>query len=307
MTRTLTADQPTAVAGRYTASILRLHERLHYPGLLEAVRGEPLHHHDHGDGLVTLAVRDSQLPLRYLRGILGFRLAQYLRLGWICPSLVQRAALFHEPFRPAHGVEDVHIVTLSAESGRILGYVGLSGSYDPEPLPLDAPGRPRLATELAHRIDLLGPYAAPELHTHHAFEVKRFLRDQSMPPGALASLVPWHIVLGFGRSLLALGGPQRRMLAVGDAKEEVAIRHLTLMGLDLTVVDGTSPSLPRSELMWPIYEQDTIAKPFVGRLPEGFRADMDTIETYLTEARGTRNAHALVEQLARRRKEATQP
>ncbi|MBC3840831.1 hypothetical protein GXW82_12695 [Streptacidiphilus sp. 4-A2] len=236
------------IAHRDGRALHRLHPRpaptaaLPRPGGLG--RGEPLHRHEHGDGLVTIAVRDSQLPLRYLRGVLGFRLSQYLRLGWICPALVQQRALYHEPARPPYGVEDVHIITLGQADGRILGYVGLSGSYDQVPLALDAPDRPRLTTETAHQVDLLRRYAGPGLDTHRVFEVKRFLRNLDMERGTQASLVPWHIVLGFGRSLLALGGPQRRVLAVGDAKEQVAIRHLLLMGLDLEVVGAPRPACP---------------------------------------------------------------
>ncbi|MBC3840830.1 hypothetical protein GXW82_12690 [Streptacidiphilus sp. 4-A2] len=59
--------------------------------------------------------------------------------------------------------------------------------------------------------------------------------------------------------------------------------------------------------MWPIYQQETIAKPFVGRIPQTFADDMDTIDAYLAESRGTRDARPLVELLVRRRKETTAP
>jgi hypothetical protein len=288
---------------RYVAGICKLHEDLGFRGLPDAVTGDPLHVHESGDGLLTLAVRDSQLPARYLRGILGFRFSQYLRLGWISPELTYQRALYHEPLRRHDGVEDVHILTLSVTTGKILGYVGLAGSMDPAPLPLDAPVRSRLTTEIAHDINMLAPYAAPGWNTHQVFEVKRFLRNQAMPAVPIAALVPWHIVLGFGRTLLTLGGEARRVLPVGDAKESVAIRHLRLMGLRLDVVHGTSPSLPGTDLYWPIYQQDELAKPFVGRLPETYAGDMDIIEAYLEDARGEASVRPLVATLTRRRQE----
>jgi hypothetical protein len=300
---TMTPVRHKSGADLFAEDICRLHDRLEFRGLPDAITGEPLHCYDTGDGLLTFAVRDGQIPERYLRGILGFRFAQYIRLGWISRELVYRRALYHEPLRPPTGVPDVHVLSLCLSSGKIRGYVGLAGSKDPAALPLDAPERHRYATEVAHDIDMLAPYARPQLTTHRVFEVKRFLRDQNMGALPLAALVPWHIVLGFGRSLLALGGPGRDVLAIGDAKEHIAMRHLRLMGLDLDVIHGTSPRLARDDINWPIYDQEVLAKPFIGQLPATYADDMDLIDSFLTEAKGRAPVRDLVAALVRRRSE----
>lgn len=285
---------------RFSRDIVDLHGRLTFEGLPEAVRGEPVHRHDSGDGLLTLAFRDSQLPQRYLLGLHGFRLAQYLRLGWVCEVQVHQRALFHEPMRPRHGQEDVHVVCLCLRTGRIQGYAALAGSRDPEPLPLDAPERRLLAVEKDHRVRLLDPCAEPGLTTHHIYEAKRLLRDQAMPRGDLAARVPWHVLLAWGQALWAAGGGGHRALVAGDAKERGSLRHLRLMGFRLDVVEGTAPSLPRTDLLWPIFESAEVAKPFVGRMPDSFPGNLEAIAAFLDGPPGARPVAALIEELSER-------
>ena len=55
-------------------------------------------------------------------------------------------------------------------------------------------------------------------------------------------------------------------MIVGDSTESGALRHLRLVGFDLTVVEDTRPSLPRTELMWPSYAKEELAKPWAGRV-----------------------------------------
>jgi hypothetical protein len=295
---------PDPAVNAHALSVIAGSDQASCSGLGERLRGEPVHRLDIGDGLVTIAARADQIPADLLRTIMAFRLAQYLRLGWVCPRLVHARHLDCEDGHDSV-VADVHVVCHDAGTGRILGYVGLAGSVDARPLALDDPNRHRLPTEQAHRIDLLGPYAGPSRTTHDVFEVKRFLRHQDLPDCTMASLVPWHVVLGFGRALLAAGGPERRVLVAGDAKEHGAMRHLVVMGLDVDVVHGTSPRLPPDDLLWPIYTQPVVAKPFVGRLPDTYAGGMDLIEDYLGQVRGQAGPHRLVAQLVRRNAKRT--
>ncbi len=76
-------------AERYVRDLVRRHAALRYPGLADVVEGEPLCRLDgYGDGLTTVSVRESQLPEPFLRGVLGFRLAQFLQAGLMDPNLV---------------------------------------------------------------------------------------------------------------------------------------------------------------------------------------------------------------------------
>jgi hypothetical protein len=283
---------------RYVEGIIRLHDRMTYPSLPEQIRGDPVHVHQSGDGLLTLAVRDSQLPHRYLIGLLGFRLAQYLRLGWVSQPIVYRDALFHEPLRPAVGQEDIHVVSLCLATGRIRGYAALAGSRDPDPLPLDGPGRTRLSVEKDHKVDLMGRYAAEGWTTHQVYEAKRLLRDQTMPRCELGARVPWHVLMAWGRALMALDDSLPRVLVAGDAKESGSLRHLRRMGFRLDVVEGTSPGLPETDLLWPIFVTGEQAKPFIGRLGPDFAQRMDTISAFLARPLGSEPVSALLDELS---------
>lgn len=300
------ADPAGSRALRYVADIIELHERLSYRQLPDEITGPPLYcAQDTDSALITLTVRDSQIPARYLRGILGFRLAQYLRLSWISADRVYRTAAYHEPLPRPGNMESLHTVTLCSRTGRIRGYVGLSCSSDAVSLPLDSPRRAPFPTEVAHGIDLLGQYARPGLGTHQVFELKRFLRDQSMPLGSQRDRVPWHLMLGIGEAMIQLGDAVRFVL--GDAKEHVALRHLRLAGFDLNVVEDTSPSLPASDPLAPIYRQGTLAKPFVAAVPTDLPWYRDVVSAYMHGTSDVASYHELVATLAARRQKTGGP
>lgn len=258
---------------------MRLHDKLSFRRLPDSIEGDPLFRLDgHDDGLTTLSVRQSQLPERYLRAVMGFRLAQFLQMGWMDPELAYRRALYHEPVTVAAGPETIHTVTLT-DTGRIAGYVALVGSPDPVALPLDAPQRELFPAEAAHHVDLVTGFAAPGRDTHQVYEIKRFVRALSMVRGVQRDRVPWHLILAIGRSSLALEGQIK--MVVGDSRENGALRHLRLLGFDPFVVEGTAPCLPRSELMWPSYEQPELAKPFIASVPRKLVDYMAAIEAAL--------------------------
>lgn len=280
----------------YAENLVRRHAALRYPGLADAVDGEPLVRLEgYGDGLTTVSVRESQLPQAYLGGVLGFRLAQFLRTGLMDPELVYRRRLIHEPVVPASGPETIHTVTVT-DSGQIVGYIGLVGSSDPEPVPLDLPARRRFPAEVAHRVDLLSAYSAPGRISHGAYEVKRFVRERSMARGTQRDRVPWHLILAVGK--VGLRTPEIEVV-LGDSGERGALRHLRLVGFDLEVVEGTDPVLPRSELMWPSYElpRERLAKPFVGAVPGDLADYMEAIESGLVELDAGASQHKAVARL----------
>jgi hypothetical protein len=282
---------------RFTDDIVKLNGRLSFRGLPDAIHGTPLYYvDDMGDGLITMSVRDDQIPIRYMNGILGFRLAQYLRLGLIDNELVYKGAMYHEPRSKAlKAVQNLHTITLDGRTGRILGYVGLVCSLDPTPMPLDSPQRSRFPTEVAHHVDVVSRFAAPDLHSHQVYEIKRFVREQQMERGPQRSRVPWHLILGMFKAGVALG--QVRVV-LGDSKENGALRHVRLMGMDPVVIDQTAPSLPRSELMWPSYMQKTLAKPFAARVPEQLGVMTAGFEQMLRQHAAAASERSLLTELA---------
>lgn len=135
-------------AVRYAADVVSLHRSLSFRGLSDQLAPDDLLHlARRGDGQVTLAVDTAHLPHRYLLGLQGFRLAQYLQLGWICEETLYSAALFAEP---AHGASaaDVHVISLDP-TGAIAGYLCLSASNDAGPRELLDPDRAPFPVEQA--------------------------------------------------------------------------------------------------------------------------------------------------------------
>lgn len=271
---------PGSSAGRrFGEEIVRLHSRLTFGGLPHAIEGRPIVRLDgYGDGLTTIVVRERQLPSRYLRAVMGFRLAQFLHLGWMDPDIAYRRGLYHEPLTSSAGPQTIHTLTLTAE-GRIAGYVGLVGSSDATGRALDASDRERFPAEDAHHVELLSGFAAPGRTTHNVYEIKRFVRDRLMERGPVSERVSWHLMLALGRCARALG--DEIQVVCGDSRENGALRHLRLVGFEPLVIDDTSPSLPRDELMWPSYEQPQLAKPFAGVVPTDIDATMDALEAAL--------------------------
>ncbi|BCL28599.1 hypothetical protein ACFFS2_30330 [Streptomyces aurantiacus] len=294
---------PAREQERYVSDIVRLHSTLDFRSLPDHVVGDPLYcGYDPRDELITLTVEDDQLPPRYLNGIMGFRLVQYLRLGWLSPQLVYERAVFRETAQHPQGVQNIHTVSLCTRTGRIRGYIGLGCSQDPLSMPLGHPDRGRFSTEAAHGIDLLSRFAADGTGTHQAFEIKRFVRDLNLPPGPGTERVSWHLLLGLGRAICQAGDRMRVLL--GDAKENVAIRHFRLTGFDLQIDRGTTPRLPETDLMAPIYRQPVTAVPFVARVHADLGDYMDLIGDYLGDGPAAMTLPDMVAAMTARRSRA---
>lgn len=279
------ASPASPAAARYTRQLLDRQAAERYPDLADAVRGNPVCRLDgYRDGLTTVAFRQRQLPEHHLRGVHGFRLVQFLQAGLMDPELVYRRSMAYEPLVEAAGPDTIHVVTLTT-AGQIVGCVALVGTPDPEPLSLDSPLRRRFPAEQAHDVDLLSPFAAPGRTTHHVYEVKRFARDLAMARGEQRARVPWHLILAVGKVTLALGADLHVLL--GDSGERGALPHLRALGLDLVTVEGTTPTLPRTELMWPSYllPDERRAKPFVATLPPDTADIVGAIELTLLHVR----------------------
>ena len=94
-----------------------------------------------------------------------------------------------------------------------------------------------------------------------------------------ASLTSWFLVrvtsegrgdpeLLYGMArVLATVTPAVRTL-VGDLEENVALRHLLLTGLEVQIVEGTTPRLADRDLLHHAYVERASVKPFVAHLPD---------------------------------------
>lgn len=250
-------------SNRYAADILALHERLKFHSLLSLPPDACAYQVRRPDGLVTLGLRTDQLDHRHLLALQGFRLAQYLKLGWICEDLIAARGMYCEP---CHGVrnDDLHMVTVSP-AGDILGFLGLVGSADPDGVSLHDPGRWQFPVERAHGISLAEHTRGEVVYSHEVRELKRFVHRRSMTDRDLRLRVSLELLLAAAHLFLQL--PSTRYV-VGDVEEQVALRHLVMVGLEVRLLEGTSPQLVGRDYLHPAYTMRTGVKPFVAAVPD---------------------------------------
>ncbi|WSQ09296.1 hypothetical protein OG604_16790 [Streptomyces sp. NBC_01231] len=268
-----TAQPSEGVRQRYIRDILRLHGRQSFGRLDAELRRTDacLYRSDHGRGVVTSVARSESIPERYLVGLAGFRLSEYLRAGFACEDVVFNRSLFCEPVREFHPA-DLHVITTDVASGRILGYVALAHSKDPEPRPLNATDRHPFPCEQAHDVRLQNLLRdAGDLTTHEVREVKRFVHAHAVTDRSLRLRITLELLAAVTRAS-HLEGCLTRLL-IGDVEEHVALRHLVLLGLDVRLLEGTEPRLNRQNVMHPMYTARAKVLPFYAWTPAAEEVD----------------------------------
>ena len=262
------ADEADERSTRFVRDIIQLHEGLNYRNLSAVLPwDDSVYRARRGDLTITVAARTDQFPHRYLLGLAGFRLAQYLQLGYASAAVVAAESLHCEPLANFHPA-DLHCVTLEQSTGRLLGYVTLAHNGDAQPCSVrDAAARRSYPCEQAHGIDLFEAVSAPaDLNTAQVREIKRFVRARSVHDRVSRLRVSLELLVALSRAIQH-GRPALRAL-VGDVEPRGALRHLVLMGLQVKVVGGTSPRLSHADVMHPMYVVRATVEPFFSWMPE---------------------------------------
>jgi hypothetical protein len=247
--------------------ILRLHGGLAFHTLVDDVDDDlALHKADHGHGLVTLAAPTRALDDRRLLGISGFRLAEYLRAGLASERVVYERSLFCEPAHAIHP-DDVHVITVDRTTGKILGYVALAHTRQAGPTTMAHPERVLFPCEEAHgmRLDTLAPRLSG-VPVHRVREIKRLVRAHSLTDRIRQMRVTLELLAGIAGCVRSM--PEPPQLFVGDVEQHVALRHLVLLGLDVVLLEGTTPRLPHSNVMYPMYLAREKVLPFYAEIPQ---------------------------------------
>ena len=230
---------------------------------------------DLGDDLITVSYRAADLDQRMLDVIYGFRLAEFVARGMMSATLAERTALVKEP---DDGTE-VHVLTFDM-TGRLVGYIGLLGlNIYGSGLQLDDPDRPLFPVEVAHGVELLSKFSAPHIDTSNVYEIKRFIRAGNISDRKIRDRIPWHLLLGLGRTVT--DQLTNLKLVVGDGRKNGTLQHLKLLGFVPMVVEGTFPKLSEDSLMAPSYDVLDPAVPFVSWLPNNFLEKLTLLEDFL--------------------------
>lgn len=270
MNQTLT---PTHPRSRYVSELISLHDSVYVRGIESAISSDGLLYlTSRPEGLLVLAARGSGIPERFLLAIHAFRLAQYLRLRFASSELAFARALLTEPSDSDR--EEIHLLVLDQHSGVIVRYLSLLGAGDARPMPMAGSQRSLFPCEVAHQVNLFDHVDQPAgIDSSNVWEIKRLVQPSTTAAhdGRQRVRITLEAVLGL-YTALSVNVPQIRAL-VGDGEEGIAIRRIQRIMRQTTVFEGTVPSLPADELMFPLYTQRQIVKPFMTQVPDPAELD----------------------------------
>jgi len=230
---------------------------------LPALLGTPppgiLYHQPERHGVAVVAVPTTSLPPAAVAGLLRFRLAQYLDIGFIDRRLAYREALHSEPASVV-APGDIHLVAGVPATGEVLCYAVLEQPPDAVAgCRLRSPDRPLYPVERVHGAGLYQRLPIlPDLPVAKVRELGRFVKNQH--PAAARELVA-RAVVELGVAVFRLvAGPLRLTLdaVVGDLEEHVAKQNLDFFHIPSVVIHGTVPYQPSASYLYPRYQLHTV-------------------------------------------------
>ncbi|MFF6979675.1 hypothetical protein ACFZAV_18415 [Streptomyces sp. NPDC008343] len=277
MTTAAPTHAPTATSS-YRERVLRDTAGIRLPELDSHVDGEPLFRSASPEGLLTFTVRGAQLPTTYLDDVYRFRLAQYLKRGWLNEELAAAADLTAEPY-DAHALQDQHTLVVEEETGRLRGYGTLAHTRSPDHTLLGDDAHLPFVVERDYGLRL-----ADELGTttpaNRVWEGKRLMRDHAMDRSQAAVSVPWWVYRGWAEGCLRALAEDGAAI-VGDGKPNGAILQLSLLGFRTRTLDVPARAADPTDLFAPMWDQQQRSYPFVLTDNNALRPTLAHLDTIL--------------------------
>jgi hypothetical protein len=246
-------------AHAFCEELIHAGSQVRLPHLLQHPRAGALYHQPGRHGVAVTAVPTHELRRAELAGLLRFRLAQYLQVGFIDRQLVAAQRMRAEP-ASITASQDVHVVAGQPETGEVLCYMVME---QPPPAGdgtrLRASDRALFPVERVHgrgvynRLPIL-----PDLPVAKIRELGRFVKNQrpTVPRDQVS-----RAVLEVGVAMFRLvAGPIRLYVdaVIGDLEEHVAKVHLDFFHVPSVVVHGTVPYQPSASYLYPRYLRHTV-------------------------------------------------
>jgi Cyclic nucleotide-binding domain len=248
-----------ASAESYVAGLVAAAAEIRLPGLFaKPHRNAILSVQDRG-GITTTALRTTDLTEEQLVELMRFRLAQYLEVNFVEPTVVYEQRLEHESLDNVYP-NDVHVVAGSVDEGEILCYATLKSAPDAPPgTTLRTRDRPLLPVEKSHGYGIFNRLPIlPDLPVAQIRELGRFVKNQRYHGVEDRSV----------RGPVEVGTAIFRMIAetlsfelsavVGDLEEAVAKQNLDFFRIPLVVLHGTMPVESDDSWLFPRYLQRNV-------------------------------------------------
>ncbi|MBD0706859.1 MULTISPECIES: hypothetical protein [unclassified Streptomyces] len=262
----------------YRERVLRAAADTRLPDLDALVDGEPLFRSTSPEGLLTLTVRGAQLPAAYLDDVYRFRLAQYLKRGWIDEDLAAAAGLAVEPY-DTHALEDQHTLVVETETGILRGYGTLARTRSPEHTLLGDDTHLPFVVERDYGLRLADELGATT-PSNRVWEGKRLMRDYAMERSQAAVSVPWWVYRGWAEGCLKALAEEGAAI-VGDGKPNGAILQLSLLGFHARTLDVPALAVDPGDLFAPMWDQQQRSYPFVLTGSDALRPTLDHLDAVL--------------------------
>ncbi|GAB3427868.1 hypothetical protein GCM10027569_70220 [Flindersiella endophytica] len=201
-----------------------------------------------------------------LRALIEFRIAQYVRIGFIDTVRLADLLAAGEPLVPTSPA-DIHVVATD-ETGRLLCTAvlrapsGPAGTEVSATVRMAARDRPLFPVEQAHGRGVFDHLRIlPDLPVARVMELGGFVKAQSDEPfSELAVRAPVEVGVALFR---VIAGPLALPVSaiVGDLEPKVAKLNLEFFGIQLVMVPGTAPRVPHRSYLEPRYANRDV-RPF---------------------------------------------
>jgi cyclic nucleotide-binding protein len=201
-----------------------------------------------------------------LRTLTEFRIAQYVRVGFIDTARLAELLAAGEPVA-ASSPNDVHFLATD-ETGRLLCTAvlrapsGPAGTEVSATVRMAARDRPLFPVEQAHGWGVFNHLRVlPDLPVVRVMELGGFVKAQSSEPfSELAVRAPVEVGVALFR---VIAGPLALPVSaiVGDLEPKVAKLNLEYFGIQLVMVRGTAPRVPDRSYLEPRYANRDV-RPF---------------------------------------------
>jgi hypothetical protein len=245
--------------GAFRQEVVAAGAAVRLPGLLGTPPPGTLYHQPQRHGVAVVAVPTTSLPPDAMDGLLRFRLAQYLAIGFIDPHVAYQQRMRTEPATVV-APGDIHLIAGVPATGEVLCYAVLEQPpAAPDGCRLRSPDRPLYPVERVHGAGLYQRLPIlPDLRVAKVRELGRFVKNQH--PAAARDLVVRAVVeLGVAIFRLAAGALRLSLDAVvGDLEEQVAKQNLDYFHIPSVVIHGSVPYQPSASYLYPRYQRHTV-------------------------------------------------
>jgi hypothetical protein len=247
-------DAPGRDADAFAEEVIQAGAAVRLAALLAAPPAGIPYHLPGRNGVAVVAVPSTSLTEEEVTGLLRFRFAQYLDIGFVDRRLACAQDMRGEP----PGVVapgDVHVVAGVPATGEILCYAVIE---QPPPAPaecrLRSGERALFPVEQVHGAGVFNRLPIlPDLAVGKVRELGRFVRNQR--PAADGELAIRAVVEACVALYRLMTGPLRLDVdaIVGDLEEHVAKQNMDFFHIPSVVVHGTVPYASSASYLYPRY------------------------------------------------------